>query len=591
MSNTDSDAMQPTALFSSVKNRLFENWKILTVFAAAFLTTLTISFFDIAGSDTVLSFPLSEFEIGQIADRTIVAVKTLPPTVENPVSIEKDEKIIRKGFPITKDDFAKLQKMSETPSYVDYRSFANSMLYLILLSAFSFFLFSPPVIGKKIPLKELIFISVLFVLLYLIVSFGIKIPSFSDPFSLPIIIPSSLFVILAALLFGTLDAVYMTLIMTLAVLYISSFDPIPALFVLASGIAAVRIVRKMEKRIDLVIASLMLALLDAVFMLALCVIFSSEHHSFSPLYAAGIAFNGFISGILALGFMTPLEPILNTASVFRLMDLSDLNSPIMKRMLLTASGTYNHSMLVATLAESACSDIGANPLLARVGAYYHDLGKMEQPEYFVENQAGGNKHDEINPRLSVSVIRRHVKKGVEKAHQMHFPQEVIDIIAQHHGNSVISYFYNEAKKLDENTSPEEYSYIGDLPSSREAAVVMLADTVEAACRTLDKPSVSRLEKFIRQLIMAKYEHGQLDGSGLTFRDINTIQASFVTILAGYYHSRIEYPNQKDPDELPPADSAKAAENHIPEKNADAADAPETEESRNAKKTRAEKDAE
>ena len=222
------------------------------------------------------------------------------------------------------------------------------------------------------------------------------------------------------------------------------------------------------------------------------------------------------------------------------------------------------SMMVASLAESACSEIGANPLLARVGAYYHDLGKIDQPEYFVENQTGTNKHDDINPSLSVSVIRSHVKKGIEKAHQLHLPSEVIDIIAQHHGNSVISYFYNEAKKQNDTVSESEFSYSGEPPTSKEAAVVMLADTVEAACRTLDKPSVSRLEKFIHQLVMAKFEHGQLENCDLTFKDLNIIESSFVTILAGHYHSRIEYPDQKDPDEK--TLSEKSVENQVEKTN-------------------------
>ena len=175
------------------------------------------------------------------------------------------------------------------------------------------------------------------------------------------------------------------------------------------------------------------------------------------------------------------------------MEFSDLNSPIMKKMLLSASGTYNHSIMVATLAESACREIGADPLLARVGANYHDIGKMDQSEYFVENQSGHNRHVDINPRLSATVIRSHVKQGVEKARQLRLPREVIDIISEHHGNSLISYFYNEAAKTSPDVDPEDFTYPGIPPKTRESAVVMLADVVEAACRTLDKPSVPRLE--------------------------------------------------------------------------------------------------
>ena len=160
------------------------------------------------------------------------------------------------------------------------------------------------------------------------------------------------------------------------------------------------------------------------------------------------------------------------------MDLSDLNNPLMQKMLITASGTYNHSLMVAQLAESGCREIGANPLIARVGAYYHDIGKVDQSEYFVENQTGTNKHDDINPTLSASIIKSHVKKGVEKARSLHLPQVIIDVISEHHGNSVIAYFYNEAKEKDPSLTPEDFSYPGNPPSSKESAVVMLADTVE-----------------------------------------------------------------------------------------------------------------
>ena len=155
-----------------------------------------------------------------------------------------------------------------------------------------------------------------------------------------------------------------------------------------------------------------------------------------------------------------------------------------------------------------------------------------------------NKHDDINPSLSASIIKSHVKKGVEKAHQLRLPTKIIDIIAEHHGNSVIAYFYNEAKEKDPTLMPEDFSYMGTPPTTRESAVVMLADTVEAACRTLENPSVPRLEKFITTLVNGKVEHKQLDNCDLTFRDITKIKESFVQLLAGYYHSRIEYPDQE-----------------------------------------------
>ena len=206
-------------------------------------------------------------------------------------------------------------------------------------------------------------------------------------------------------------------------------------------------------------------------------------------------------------------------------------------------------MMVATLAENACNAIGANALLARVGAYYHDIGKMEMGEYFIENQHDSlNKHDGLTPRLSATVLRSHVQKSIEKAHSMHLPQAVIDIIAEHHGNGLIAYFYNKAKEKGENVDPIDFSYPGQRPKTRESAVVMLSDIVEAGCRSLSKHSVPSLTKFIDSAVKGKIESGQLDDCGLTFKDIATIKSTFIDILSGYYHSRIKYPNQKDDDE-------------------------------------------
>lgn len=523
------------------------NLSSLIIFAICFIAILIISFFNVATAETVLSFSINEYEVGQNSDRTVVATISIPSDEKFPFEIKKGETIIKKGFDISEEAYKKLEKMAATPEYIDYRAFANSILYFMLLSALIFFLFSKAFINQRFKTSELIFYSLSFIFIYFVATFGQRLQSFSNFFTLLTIIPSTFFIILITIIYGKTKAVYVSFILFFALLYAMDFALIPSLFLLCSALASVRIVCKLQHRFDMVVASMLIAILNIVFLFALKILSNS---SFSTLFfeLTGVALNGFISGILALGFLTPLELMLNTASVLRLMDLSDLNIPIMRRLLLVAPGTYNHSMMVATLAENACSEIGANPLLARVGGYYHDIGKIDQPMYFTENQTGENKHDDINPTLSVSVIKSHVRKGVEKGHQLHLPMEVIDIISQHHGDSVISYFYNAEKQKDENASESQFSYSGTPPTSKEAAVVMLADTVEAACRTLNNPSASRLEKFIHTLVMGKYEHGQLDKSNLTFKELDSIVETFVTILAGYYHSRIEYPDQKDPDE-------------------------------------------
>ena len=542
-----------TEFKSSVLSVFFENlgnyvkvkYPFLILFFLGFLAVCAVTLVKVSTSESVASFALNDFEIGQVADRDIIANKSLPPDGMDPVAIQKGERIIHKGFVITEEAYAKLKKMSVSPIYIDYRAFANIILFLFLVAVAWYLLYSFLPFNRKIKMREVILQTIFFLIVYSATAFGSKIQLFSTQYSLCIIIPASLCVMLVTILYDDLAAVLFSVIMSIGVLVASGWQLPPFLYTLATSLSSVAIVRKIERRIDLVLSSIMLSIFNAVYMFVLLVIFN-ESLTDSGSLIIGVMCNAFFSGIMTLGFLTPLEYILNSSSVFRLMDLSDLNNnPLMQKMLVTASGTYNHSLMVAQLAETACREIGANALIARVGAYYHDIGKIDQSEYFVENQKGENKHDEINPSLSASVIKSHVKKGVEKAHQMHLPQAVIDIISEHHGNSVITYFYNEAKAKDPTVSPEDYSYPGNPPSTRESAVVMLADTVEAACRTLENPSVTSLEKFITTLVNAKVEHNQLDNCDLTFRDISKIKEAFVQILAGYYHSRIEYPDQKE----------------------------------------------
>lgn len=532
---------------SATKNYIKTKYPFLIVFISGIILITVLNFFKISTAQTIANFVIEDYEVGQISDRTIIAEKDILQDGSNTVFIHKGEKIIKKGFAITEDNYAKLQKMASSPIYIDYRAFANGELFLILLAISWYLLFSFIPFGRKIQVKECVLNLIFFLLVYSMTAFGGKLSVFADAYRVCIIIPASLCIMLVSILYGNLSASLMSFIISLGVFQATGFQVPTLVFLLETCLTASLIVRKIERRIDLVIASLLLAVLDVVFVILNLVIFNE---SFVDKFTAilGVAANGFFSGILALSFLTPLEIILNTASVFRLMDLSNIeNSPVISKMKVNANGTYNHSIMVAELAESACQAIGANSLLARVAAYYHDIGKIDQSEYFTENQEGVNKHNDINPTLSATVIKSHVKKGVEKAHQMHLPQPVIDIIAEHHGNNVISYFYNEAKAKDPTLSPEDFSYKGNPPSTRESAVVMLADTVEAACRSLDNPTVPRIEKFITVLFNGKMEQKQLDNCDLTFRDLAKIKEAFLPILGGFYHNRIKYQNQKDPD--------------------------------------------
>ncbi|MCL2440905.1 MAG: HDIG domain-containing protein [Treponema sp.] len=373
-----------------------------------------------------------------------------------------------------------------------------------------------------------------------------------EGFPVALAFPTALIIMLLAVFMGKRLAMIMSLALPLGVYFSGAFDNHSYFIALVSGAAASAVLSKAQNRMSLIKAGLIIAIANCFAVIVVLLIRQANIYDY-PVLLFWAALNGIICGMLTLGFLPPLEHALNAVTPFRLMELSDLNAPILRKLFTTAPGTYTHSLMVANLAEQACQDIcynggSANALLARVGAYYHDIGKMENPDFFVENQTGFNRHDEINPRLSATIIRSHVKLGVEKAHNLGLPKDVISIIAEHHGNSVISWFYNKAAENDETVNSEDFSYPGSPPRSIESAVVMLADITEAAVRTLTKPTATKIEKFIQQLFEAKVDHGQLSESDLSFKDLETIKKTFVRVLAGYYHARIEYPNTKQPKE-------------------------------------------
>jgi putative nucleotidyltransferase with HDIG domain len=473
------------------------------------------------------------------------------------VTLQKGQRIIKRGFIVTEESYRQLEALAKSGARLNTRKFFTTMVWLLVTVLLSLFLFSGKVLGNRLDFRMTTVVAVCFFVLYLVTLLARKTATLSLSVDTAVLIPAALVSMLVTILVNKRTAVLNALVCAVGIYIAADFTPAAALFALISGFAGAAVVRISGKRIDLVKSACFLAIIQPVLMAAMLMIHPMTNLEPSTLLL-GASANGFLSGILVLGFLPILETLLNTSTSFRLMEFSDLNSPIMKKMLLSASGTYNHSIMVATLAESACREIGADPLLARVGAYYHDIGKMDQSEYFVENQSGHNRHVDINPRLSATVIRSHVKQGVEKARQLRLPREVIDIISEHHGNSLISYFYNEAAKTSPDVDPEDFTYPGIPPKTRESAVVMLADVVEAACRTLDKPSVPRLEKFIDELVDHKIETKQLDACELTFREIGIIKKTFLKILAGYYHSRIEYPNQKDTTDTPAGESGEPA---------------------------------
>ncbi len=240
------------------------------------------------------------------------------------------------------------------------------------------------------------------------------------------------------------------------------------------------------------------------------------------------------------------EKVFKITTDFTLLELADTNLPLMKELMSKAPGTFHHSLQVANLSEAAAADIGANALLCRVGAMYHDVGKMVKPNYFVENQNKSNEHDKLKPRMSALVIKAHVSEGVKIAHEHNLPEVIVDFIKTHHGTSLIRYFHMKALEKTEDFQEEDFRYDGPIPFTKEQGILMLADSIEAACRSLKDTTYNKLENMVNRIVESNVNDGQLSNCPLTFQQIQVIKESFLGILKGVYHSRIEYPDEEKP---------------------------------------------
>jgi putative nucleotidyltransferase with HDIG domain len=267
------------------------------------------------------------------------------------------------------------------------------------------------------------------------------------------------------------------------------------------------------------------------------------HHS---VFGAGLAFLGGALGVgLIVSFVLPLlEGVFHVLTDIRLLELSNVSNPLLSQLAVKAPGSYNHSLVVGTLAEEGAKAIGANALFCRVAAFYHDIGKIRKPEYYIENQRGVNPHDRLQPSMSALIISAHVKDGIRMAREARLPEQIVDIIPQHHGTGLMTYFYEKARKQaapGNDVSDDDFRYPGPKPQTKEAALFMLADGVEAAARTIDEPTPSRLKEMIQRIASRIVLDGQLDSCDLTFSDLDKIEHAFHRALVGMYHHRVDYP--------------------------------------------------
>lgn len=498
--------------------------------------------------------------------------------------VQENERIISKHERISSETQLKLEsflraRMDRGPAADAPTQFIGTLLHVILvLSLFSIYLvlFRKRIVGNN---RRLALIALLFLLIgflaYLTRELDVDAP-------IEYLIPVAAASMMLTIIFDSRVGFYGTVVMAFIVAGIRGNDYSVALAALVAGGFAVYSVRDMKNRTQIFRSLLFIALGYALVIIAL----GFEHAELPAAMAEKFIFalaNAIVSPVLTYGLLIFLERVFRVTTDLTLIELAQFNHPLLRLLAEKAPGTYHHSMTMSTLTEAAAAAVGANEVLARVAAYFHDVGKIVKPTYFVENQRGTrNRHDKLAPRMSSLIIAAHVKEGMALAREYNLPEEIVEFIPMHHGTTRIDYFYNRALRLAQSSADEskideineeDYRYPGPKPQTKETGIMMLADAIEAAVRTLDDPTPQRLQGLIDELIKKRFEEGELDECPLTLKDLTKIKTAFLNVLVGVYHSRVKYPDpvaKKKPRRSPtaPADESRKAESGTekPEEN-------------------------
>lgn len=458
------------------------------------------------------------------------------------VIIKKNQIIVKEGEPITE---GQIQILKELGIIDEGKTGSLLLLYILTAMFVGIVLYLQYTYVKKNHKeiyednKKLILMCLLNVS-YLVLASGVK---YISPYLIPMVCTPLLLSMLINHKVSLVLSSYNVILLGALI----EFDPQVILLAFISTILSSTILRKMQQRNDIIYATLGIGLLCGVlnFLIGNMVSINIKEVIINSLLTiVGVL----LSGVLTIGILPFLENTFDVVTTLKLLELSNPNSPLLRKLLMESPGTYHHSMLVANLAEMAAEEVGANPVVTRIGAYYHDVGKTSRPYFFKENQIGNeNPHDKITAALSARIIISHVKDGVELAKEYKLPKIIQDIIAEHHGTTFVKYFYiTEKNNSDDPDSinEDDYKYPGPIPSTKESGIIMLADSVEAAVRSITEPTSEKIEQMVSNIIDGKIKDKQLNNCDLTFKDLDKIKECFLKALKGIYHQRIEYPTEK-----------------------------------------------
>lgn len=451
------------------------------------------------------------------------------------------EPILTRGEIVTQDKLRLLKSLgmvagSNVP--LAYISLILFVLVLIALAVGYLYRFRPETLRQE----RLMYLLAVTLIIAAIMGkfFAVLSPEATLAFFAPVTFASILWI----LLLDSQVALMMTVLLSLLMGVVTGFRLSFTIYVLIGGSVSIFVLAERQQRADLIKNGFFVSCAN-VFTVILLMLLSGE---MPPLREVGLrlalaAFNGVTAAVIAIGLLPFLENLFGLTSTIRLLELANPNQPLLRQLLVEAPGTYHHSIIVGNLAEAAADSVGADALLARVGAYYHDIGKVKRPYFFTENQiAQDNPHEKLTPTLSTLIITAHVKEGVEMARQAGLPENVVDILEQHHGTDLVRYFYaRAAENTQADLAETDFRYDGPRPQSKEAALIMLADSVEAAVRAMAKPTPAKIEALITRIIKERLDDGQFDECDLTLRDLDRIGSTFLKVLGGIFHTRLEYP--------------------------------------------------
>ncbi|MDL2280272.1 HDIG domain-containing protein [Selenomonadales bacterium OttesenSCG-928-I06] len=470
------------------------------------------------------------------------ALKDIKPVRK---TVKKDQVIVRKGDIVTPEQISVMEKIGLHTSSSDTQRIAGNALFIVLMMGAAMlylFKFSKTIYDSRQ------YLALIWIIIFITVILA-KVSSYLSIFIAPIALGS----ILAAVLLNSRIAILVCIIVAMFMGVISEEGLRPIAMALFGGLAGIYGNSVYTRGHSLIRAGVFVAFVNFSIIISTGLIYQLDNTQILTDAIYGII-GGILAAIMSIGLLPFFENSFNITSTTKLVDLTKPSNPLLQRLLLEAPGTYHHSIIIGNMAETAATAVKANSILTRVGAYYHDVGKLKRPYFFAENQiAGENPHDEMAPYLSNLVINSHVDDGVELCKEYNLPEVIINFVREHHGTTLASFFYQKALSLEnsEKVSENDFRYKGPKPQSKETAILMLADSCEASVRSLDKPTYNKIQMMVRKIIKARLDDGQLDECDLTLKDLTVIGNVFVRILSSMFHTRVEYPqdlNKKEKED-------------------------------------------